>query len=139
MNKRNPRCSMSIVSISIPRADADRGESRQLTGWVTDHTGCIRLALVTDGVSASILHRPDENAPFTTVVTTNFKEQIQPLFFDFDNELLSPPPTSTATRRRSCVSTRQPQEESVIFQHPEVDGRVLPGHANARSAPRCSS
>src|SRR5262249_22771065 len=59
-----------------------------VTGWVADHAGRIRLALVSDGVNTSIMHRPDDSAPFTTVITTNFKEQIGPLFFDFDNKLL---------------------------------------------------
>lgn len=93
-----------------------------VTGWVTDHTGCIRLALVSDGVNASILHRPDENTPFATVITTHFKEQIEPLFFDFDNKLLFA--SSNINRDKAAIVRVDPataKEESVIFQHPEVD------------------
>jgi hypothetical protein len=93
-----------------------------VTGWFTDHTGCIRLALVTDGVNTSILHRPDENTPFTTVITTNFKEEIEPLFFDFDNKLLFA--SSNINRDRAAIMRVDPataKEESVIFQHPDVD------------------
>lgn len=93
-----------------------------VTGWVTDHSGCIRLALVSDGVNASILHRPDENTPFTTVITTSFKEEIRPLFFDFDNKLLFA--SSNFNRDKAAIVRLDPatgKEESVIFEHPEVD------------------
>ena len=93
-----------------------------VTGWATDHAGAIRLAVVTDGVSTSILHRPNDGAAFQTTITTNFKEQIQPLFFDFDNKLLFA--SSNIGRDRSAIVRLDPataKEDGVIFQHPEVD------------------
>jgi dipeptidyl aminopeptidase/acylaminoacyl peptidase len=123
MNKRNPEV------FDVYRIDLN---SKQLTliaqnpgnviHWVTDHAGIVRLALVADGVNTSILHRPDENAPFTTVITTNFKEQIEPLFFDFDNKLLFA--SSNINRDKAVIVRVDPttaKEESIIFQHPEVD------------------
>jgi dipeptidyl aminopeptidase/acylaminoacyl peptidase len=93
-----------------------------VTNWVTDHSGCIRLAIVTDGVSTSILHRTNDAAAFQTVITTNFKEKIQPLFFDFDNKLLFA--FSNIGRDKSAIVRVDPataKEDGVIFQHPEVD------------------
>jgi dipeptidyl aminopeptidase/acylaminoacyl peptidase len=93
-----------------------------VTDWSTDHAGCIRLATATDGVNTSILHRPDENTPFKTVITTNFKEQLRPLFFDFDNRLLFA--ASNIGRDKAAIVRVDPataKEESLIFQHPEVD------------------
>jgi dipeptidyl aminopeptidase/acylaminoacyl peptidase len=93
-----------------------------VTSWVTDHSGSIRLAIVSDGVNTSILHRPDTGTAFQTVITTNFKEQIQPLFFDFDNRLLFA--ASNIGRDKSAIVRLDPataQEDGVIFQHPEVD------------------
>jgi dipeptidyl aminopeptidase/acylaminoacyl peptidase len=93
-----------------------------VTNWVTDHSGCIRLAIVTDGVSTSILHRTNDAAAFQTVITTNFKEQIQPLFFDFDNKLLFA--ASNIGRDKSAIVRIDPataKEDGVIFAHPEVD------------------
>jgi dipeptidyl aminopeptidase/acylaminoacyl peptidase len=123
MNKRNPEV------FDVYRLDLNSKELTliaenpgNVTGWVTDHTGCIRLALVTDGVDSSILHRPDQNTPFKTVITTNFKEQIQPLFFDFDNKLLFA--SSNIGRDKAAIVRVDPataKEESIIFQHPEVD------------------
>lgn len=93
-----------------------------VTGWVTDHAGRIRLAITTDGVNTSILHRPDESSPFQTAITTNFKEQITPLFFDFDNKLLFA--ASNINRDKAAIVRLDPataKEDSLIFQHPEVD------------------
>jgi dipeptidyl aminopeptidase/acylaminoacyl peptidase len=93
-----------------------------VTSWVTDHSGSIRLAIVADGVNTSILHRPDAGTAFRTVITTNFKEQIQPLFFDFDNKLLFA--SSNIGRDKSAIVRLDPataKEERLIFRHPDVD------------------
>jgi dipeptidyl aminopeptidase/acylaminoacyl peptidase len=93
-----------------------------ITGWVTDHAGRIRVAVATDGVNTSLLHRVEEQAPFETVITTNFKQQVAPLFFDFDDKRLFA--SSNIDRDKSAIVLLDPataKEESVVFQHPEVD------------------
>jgi hypothetical protein len=71
-NKRDPELfDVYRVDLNTKQLTLIAENPGNVTGWVTDHTGCIRLALVTDGVNASILHRPDANAPFATVITTN--------------------------------------------------------------------
>ena len=123
LNRRNPEVfDVYRVDLNTKELTLIAENPGNVTGWVTDHTGCIRLALVTDGVNSSILHRPDENTDFKTVITTNFKEQIQPLFFDFDNKLLFA--SSNINRDKAAIVRVDPataKEESVIFQHPEVD------------------
>jgi dipeptidyl aminopeptidase/acylaminoacyl peptidase len=93
-----------------------------ITDWHTDHDGRIRLAVATDGVNTSLLYRADETSPFKTVLTTNFKEQIQPLFFSFDNKLLYA--SSNIGRDKSAIVLVDPAtagETSIVFEHPEVD------------------
>jgi dipeptidyl aminopeptidase/acylaminoacyl peptidase len=123
MNKRNPEVfDVYRVDLNTRELTLIAENPGNVTGWVTDHTGRIRLALATDGVNSSILHRPDESTPFKTVITTNFKEQIQPLFFDFDNKLLFA--SSNINRDKAAIVRIDPataKEESVIFQHPDVD------------------
>ena len=123
MNKRNPEVfDVYRVDLNTKQLTLIAENPGNVTGWVTDHTGCIRLALATDGVDSSILHRPDEKTPFKTVITTNFKEQIQPLFFDFDNRLMFA--SSNINRDKAAIVRLDPttaKEESIIFQHPEVD------------------
>jgi dipeptidyl aminopeptidase/acylaminoacyl peptidase len=113
----------------VYRLDLDSGELTliaenpgNVTGWATDHSGAIRLAIVTDGVNTSILHRPNDGAAFQNVITTNFKENIRPLFFDFDNKLLFA--SSNIGRDKAAIVRLDPataKEDGVIFQHPEVD------------------
>jgi len=123
LNKRDPTVfDVYRVDLNTKQLTLIAENPGNVTGWVTDHTGCIRLGLVTDGVNASVLHRPDEHTPFTTVITTNFKEQIEPLFFDFDNKLLFA--SSNINRDKAAIVRVDPataKEESVIFRHPEVD------------------
>jgi dipeptidyl aminopeptidase/acylaminoacyl peptidase len=93
-----------------------------ITGWVTDHAGRIRIAIATDGVNSSILYRADEKAPFETAITTNFKEQILPLFFDFDDKRVFA--ASNIDRDKSAIVLLDPataKEERVVFEHPDVD------------------
>src|SRR5258706_8541236 len=49
-----------------------------ISGWVTDHDGKIRVAVTTDGVNNSILYRENEQSPFKTILTTTFKENLAP-------------------------------------------------------------
>lgn len=123
LNKRNPEIfdvyHLDLNSKELALIAENPGN---VTGWVTDHAGRIRLAITTDGVNTSILHRPDESAAFKTTITTDFKQQIAPLFFDFDNKLLFA--ASNIGRDRSAIVRLDPAtaaEESVIFAHPEVD------------------
>jgi dipeptidyl aminopeptidase/acylaminoacyl peptidase len=123
LNKRNAEV------FDVYRLDLKSGELTliaenpgNITGWVADHAGAIRLAISTDGVNTSILHRPDDSGTFQTVITTNFKERIQPLFFDFDNKLLFA--ASNIGRDKDVILRVDPataKEDGVIFQHPEVD------------------
>ena len=123
LNKRNPEV------FDVYRVDLNSRELMliaenpgNVVGWVTDHAGSLRLAITTDGVNTSILHRPNDGAAFQNVITTNFKENIQPLFFDFDNKLLFA--SSNIGRDKAAIVRLDPataKEDGVIFQHPEVD------------------
>lgn len=56
-----------------------------ISGWMTDHKGALRVAVATDGVNQSILYRATEEEPFRTILTTSFRESFDPHFFEFDN------------------------------------------------------
>jgi dipeptidyl aminopeptidase/acylaminoacyl peptidase len=93
-----------------------------ITSWVTDHDGRIRVAITNDGVNTSLLYRTDETSAFTAVLTTSFKEEIKPHFFGFDNKGLYA--SSNINRDKSAIVLLDPataKEESVIFEHPDVD------------------
>jgi dipeptidyl aminopeptidase/acylaminoacyl peptidase len=127
MNKRNPEIfDVYRVDLNTKELTLIAENPGNVTSWVTDHAGRIRLAITTDGVNTSILHRPDESTAFATAITTNFKQQISPLFFDFDNKLLYA--ASNIDRDKTAIVRLDPataKEESVIFVHPEVDAADL--------------
>jgi len=97
-----------------------------ITGWMTDHAGKLRVAMVMDGVNSSLLYRSTEKETFKPILTTNFKERLSPLFFDFDNEKLYA--TSNIGRDKSAIVLYDPasaKEVEVLYEHPEVDVSAL--------------
>jgi len=93
-----------------------------ITGWLTDHEGKLRVAMTTDGVNTSLLYRKTENDEFKIIKTCNFKESLLPLMFTFDNKLIYA--KSNIGRDKSAIvkyDIENNKELEVIFEHPEVD------------------
>ena len=89
LNKRNPQF------FDAYRVDVYTGEMNliaenpgNISGWMTDHEGRLRVAVTTDGVNTSLLYRDQESQPFRTLITTNFRDTIAPLQFTYDNQRL---------------------------------------------------
>lgn len=127
LNQRNPQ-------IFDPyRLNVDTGTMEQLaenpgniTSWMTDHEGKLRLAIATDGVNNTLLYRPTENDSFKPVITTDFKETVNPLFFTFDNQNIYA--ASNLNRDKMAIvifDLEKGQEQELIFSHPEVDVQSL--------------
>lgn len=93
-----------------------------ITSWMTDHDGKLRLAIATDGVNESILYRATEADDFEVKVTTNFKETLTPLFFTFDNQNIYAASNlgrdKTAIVEYDIAAQREVRE---LYAHPEVD------------------
>ncbi len=127
MNKRNPEI------FDVFRMNFETGEMKMtaenpgnISGWVTDHNGRIRAAITTDGVNTSLLFRESEQDKWRTVITTNFKESLTPVFFTFDNEYLYA--SSNIGRDKSAIikyDIKNAAELEVIYEHPEVDVNSL--------------
>ncbi|MDP2685751.1 MAG: S9 family peptidase [Aequorivita sp.] len=94
-----------------------------ITGWGTDHDGKLRLALKTDGVNNSILYRANETDKFKEVITTNFKETLSPLFFDFDNGHVVYALSNLGRDKTAAVKydLKENKEVEEIYSHEEVD------------------
>lgn len=124
MNKRNPQIfdpyRLNIVSGKITLLAENPGN---YTGWMTDHNGRLLLAVATDGVNSSLLYRKNENGPFETLLITNFKESVEPLFFDFEDSTKIYA-LSNLGRDKSAVvklDLLSGKEIEKIFEHPDVD------------------
>ena len=123
MNRRNPEV------FDVYRCELATGELTQIaenpgniTGWLTDHDGRLRVAYETDGVNSSLLYRPTEKDEFKTLVTTNFKDSFLPLMFGYDNKLLYV--ASNLGRDKIAVYAFDPdanKTRDLVFEHPDVD------------------
>ncbi|MBV5338095.1 MAG: S9 family peptidase [Deltaproteobacteria bacterium] len=123
LNKRDPKV------FDVYRIDVRTGKSTlvaenpgNISSWLTDHEGNLRIATTTDGVNTSILYRVSEKDPFTTVLTTDFRTSVDPMFFTFDNKSLYA--LSNRGRDKTALVILDPingKESKPIFEHQDVD------------------
>lgn len=123
MNKRDQRL-FDVYRINVHSGDTELVAENpgNISGWVTDNAGRLRVATTSDGVNTSILYREDEGKPFKTVVTTSFKDTIAPLYFTFDDKDLYV--SSNIDRDTQAIyrwDPRSGENVELVFEHPEVD------------------
>jgi len=90
--------------------------------WGTDHAARLRLGVASDGVNNTVLHRATEDQPFTPIISTDFRTQVGPLFFDFDNRRFFA--NSNRGRDKSAlvlIDPAKPDDEQLVHEHPRVD------------------
>ena len=129
MNKRDARV------FDVFRLNTRDGEMElvaenpgSVSSWITDHNGQVRAAVQTDGVNTELLTRATPDEPFKKVISTNFRESADPLFFTYDNKDLYA--SSNIGRDKAAIVRLDPatgKEQEVIFEHPEVDVGSLVG------------
>lgn len=127
MNRRDPRLfdvyRLNIDSGKLTLAEENPGDIEE---WMTDHDGKLRVAVRSDGVNTSLLYRDKEDLPFKTLITTDFRESVSPLFFTFGNRKLYV--ASNLGRNTSAICIFDPatvKHEEVIFERPDVDVYAL--------------
>ena len=127
MNKNNPevfdvyRCNILTGELELIAENPGN-----ITGWMTDHDGKLRVAASTDGVNTSILYRSTEADEFKTLITTNFKETFSPALFAYDNKLMYV--VSNLSRDKTAIYTFDPEKNEIldlVFEHDEVDVGAL--------------
>ncbi len=133
MNKRDPAI-FDVYKLDTNTGDINLVEENpgNITGWITDHEGNIKLATTTDGVNTSLLYRNNTTDSFETLLTTNFKESVSPLFFDFNNEQFYA--LSNVNRDKVAIIKFDPKtakETEILFEHPDVDADTL-GYSKKR-------
>ena len=127
LNKRNPQIFDPYrLNVNSGELEIIAENPGNITAWMTDHDGKLRIAMATDGVNTSILYRKNEVDEFQTVLTTNFKETLSPLFFTFDNEHVYA--VSNLGRDKTAIvkyDLENNQELEELYSHPEVDVEQL--------------
>ena len=123
LNKRDQRLHdvyrLNVISGDMELIAENPGN---ISGWQTDHDGKLRLAFTADGVNTSILYREVEADTFRIILTTDFREEVNPMFFTFDNKALYV--SSNRKRDKSALyifDLNTATETDLIFGHDEVD------------------
>ena len=127
MNKRDARVfDVYRININTGQMEMIAQNPGNITGWMTDHDGKLRIALTTDGVNTSVLYRDKEKDDFQTLITTSFKETFNPIFFTFDNKNLYV--ASNIGRDKEAIfeyDIEKKENIRLISEHPEVDVNTL--------------
>ena len=122
-NKRDKRVK------DVYRVDVRSGASTMVarnpggvTGWMTDHKGRVRVAVQSDGVNSKVLYRANEKVPFKPIIATDFRTQVTPALFDFDDKMLY----ALSNRGRDLlalviIDPVAPDKERVLHEHDQVD------------------
>lgn len=123
LNKRNPQV------FDPYRLNIETGELTMLAenpgniqGWMTDHDGKLRIAFALDGVNQSILYRDNEDLPFDTIITTSFKESLNPTVFTSDNQRMYA--ISNLGRDMDALVVFDPKtgkEEELLYENNKYD------------------
>ncbi len=122
-NKRDPKVfDIFRVSLKTGRATLVARNPGNVVSWTTDHAGRVRVATTSDGTDTSLLYRTGATGAFKTIVTTDFKTEVNPLFFTADNKRLYA--LSNRGRDKSAlvlIDPARPDAEKVLYEHPEAD------------------
>jgi dipeptidyl aminopeptidase/acylaminoacyl peptidase len=129
MNKNNPQLfepyRLNVITGELHQLAENNNPLEPIDSWMTDHEGKLRIASkVVGGTNTTLLYRETEDQPFREILTTDFREGVSPLFFDFENPHLAY--VSSNHRRDKRVITKldlRTGEEvgNPIFSHADVD------------------
>jgi len=123
MNQRNPQA-FDVYRINLKTGDMKMIAENpgNIMGWITDHDGKLRMATGSDGVNSVLMYRDDESQPFREVLSTNFRDAVEPLFFTFDNKYIYA--SSNLNRDKSAIvkfDIANGKEIEMMYEHPDVD------------------
>lgn len=93
-----------------------------VVGWQTDHAGHVRAAIASDGLNTTLLYRERETDEFRPLITTDYKTQVSPALFTFDNKQMY----ALSNRGRDTlalvtIDPAKPEDEVEIFSPKQVD------------------
>jgi len=123
MNKRNPQVFDPYrLNIETGKMEMLAENPGTIQAWMFDHDGKLRAAMALDGVNSQILYREKESDPFKVVLTTSFKETMNPQFFTFDNKNVYA--VSNLGRDKTAVvifDLANGKETEMLYENPDYD------------------
>lgn len=123
LNKRNKQVfDVYRINVNTGKLKMVAQNPGTVQQWITDHDGKVRIATTTDGVNTSILYREKESEPFKKILTTNFKDNLAPLMFTYDNKYIYA--SSNIGRDKAAIfkyDIANAKFMEKIYEHPKVD------------------
>jgi dipeptidyl aminopeptidase/acylaminoacyl peptidase len=86
MNKNDPKV-FDIYKLNILTGETTivAKNPGNISGWLTDNNGKVRIAGITDGVETTILYREKEEDEFKPLISAKAGETFEPIMFTKDN------------------------------------------------------
>ena len=114
---------LDINSGEITRLAENKDIQNPVTSWVADNRGILRAAVsVEEGTTTHLLYREQEDMPFRSLISSNWKDMITPLFFDADNTHIIA--LSNLDRDKTALirlDPDKPDQQEILYNNEEVD------------------
>ena len=86
MNKENPEVfDVYRLNVKSGKLNLEVKNPGDVSTWVTDHDGVVRMAISTIGTGTKILSRKTATDPFEVILKTDFRTTVTPVVFTPDN------------------------------------------------------
>ncbi len=122
-NGRNPEVfDVYKVNVRTGRSTLAAQNPGDVLGWSTDHEGRVRLATALSGVDSELRYRDKETEPFRSLIRTDFRTEVSPLFFHADNQrFYALSNRGRDTQALVLIDPRTPDHEELVFELPRHD------------------
>lgn len=122
-NGRNPEVfDVYKVNVRTGRSTLAAQNPGDVLGWSTDHEGRVRLATALSGVDSELRYRDKETEPFRSLIRTDFRTEVSPLFFHADNQrFYALSNRGRDTQALVLIDPRAPDQEELVFELPRHD------------------
>jgi dipeptidyl aminopeptidase/acylaminoacyl peptidase len=127
MNRNNPALfepyRLNIETGDMQQLAENRNMKNPVTIWKVDNKGLLRMAVsVEEGTKTHLLYRDTETDTFKTLIVSDWKDMVEPLFFHEDNQQIYA--LSNLNRDKTAlvkINPENPGDAEIIFEHPHVD------------------
>ena len=122
MNKQDPKV-FDIYKLDITNGNTTMVAQNpgNITGWLTDCNGKLRMAVIDDGIQSQILYREKEEDEFKLILATEYGESFSPIMFDKDNKSIY---AATNVGRDTAAIVKfdlESKKQDVIYERIDVD------------------
>ncbi len=123
LNKRDRRV-FDVYRLNVKTGELELTAENPGTilGWDVDHDGKLRLAYEQVGTTSRVLYRDSESDPWRTLFETDFRDDVSPRLFTFDNKRLYI--TSNVGRDRSALYEYDPAAGTQTLLYENADAGV---------------